>query len=183
MDDIVNTIMYLMDKGFDGDTLIMHPLAYPIFAFNGTLRSFFYSTAGARGSFVQYPSTSGGQPGDLSKYGKTVDLAGRNITGIDLPSGIIGKPIKLILSPYVPYNTSTKYTDLIIADSSKLGYLVVEQEPTTEDFRDPDRDIRHLKISERYAVAPKYNGEGIAVIKDVKNVRTFDPAPFYSITP
>jgi hypothetical protein len=31
-----------MEKGFNADMIIMHPLAYPVFAFNGTLRAFFY---------------------------------------------------------------------------------------------------------------------------------------------
>jgi len=42
LDDIVNGILKLMEKGFNADMIIMHPLAYPIFAFNGTLRAFFY---------------------------------------------------------------------------------------------------------------------------------------------
>jgi len=38
IEDIIDVAVQMMDKGFTPDTIIMHPLAYPIFAFNGTLR-------------------------------------------------------------------------------------------------------------------------------------------------
>ena len=53
--DIVEAAVKLINKGLNPDTIIMHPLAYPVFMYNGTLSALFY--AFGRGSIVQWPST------------------------------------------------------------------------------------------------------------------------------
>ena len=183
IEDIIDVAVQMMDKGFTPDTIIMHPLAYPIFAFNGTLRQFFYASTGDKGSLVQWPKIEGGQPKAYEFLGKTADLNGKHITSIELPTGIIGKPLRVILSRFVPFNKTTKETDLYIVDSENVGYLYVVEEPTTTDFDDPLRDIRKLKIYERYGMAPKFGGAAIGKIAGVKAVKTFDPVPFYALSP
>ena len=183
INDIIEVASVMMDKGFAPDTIIMHPLAYPIFAFNGTLRSFFYASTGEKGALVQWPKINGGQPKTYEALGQTADLNGKHIAAIELPTGIIGKPLRVILSRFVPFNPSTKETDIFMVDSENLGYLFVAQDPTTSEFNDPLRDIKKLKIFERYGMAPKFGGAAIAKIADVKAVKTFDPTPFYSIQP
>ncbi|HOJ95195.1 MAG TPA: hypothetical protein PK390_08140, partial [Fervidobacterium nodosum] len=91
----------------------------------------------------------------------------------------------IVLSPFMPFTPASGQTpaktDIIVADSSALGYLVVDQLPTTDEFADPIREIRKFKIVERYSVVPKAKGAGIAKIKNVSVVKTFDPIPFYQI--
>jgi len=182
-DDLLDVALQFMEKGFNMDTIIMHPLAYPIFAKNGTMRSFFFGSFGSKGSFFRWPEVSGGQPKFYEKLGKTFELNGRNIASFDIPSGILGKPIKVILSPAVPFDKDNKLTDIIVLDSANLGYLITAERPTTDEFNDPMREIKHFKIRERYGMAPKYDGSAMGIIKNVKVVETFDPRPFYSINP
>jgi hypothetical protein len=179
LDDIVDVALQFMEKGFNADTIIMHPLAYPVFALNGTLRSFFWASIGEKGQFYNWPQVSGGQPKFYERMGKTLDLNGQNIVGFELPTGILGKPMRLILSPAVPYNKDTKKTDIIVLDSENLGYLITAEKPTTDEFNDPMRDIKHFKVKERYGMAPKYDGSAMGIIKDVSVVETFDPRPFF----
>lgn len=181
LDDIVDVAVAMMEKGFNLDTLIMHPLAYPIFAKNGTLRSFFFRSMGDVGYFYNWPTVKGGQPEIYERMGKTRNLEGRNIVEFELPTGILGKPLRLILSPAVAFDKTTKTTDIIFVDSSNVGYLVTAERPTTEEFNDPMRDLRHLKIRERYGMAPKYDGSAIEIIKNVKVVETFEPLAVYTI--
>jgi len=114
-------------------------------------------------------------------------IKGQNISGVNFPSGVFGKGLSIVLSPFMPFTpasgSSPAETDIIVADSSMLGYLVVDQLPTTDEFTDPIRDIRKFKIIERYAIVPKAKGAGIVKLKGVKVVKTFDPIPFYSIQP
>lgn len=182
LDDIIDVAVQFMDKGFNVDTIIMHPLAYPIFAKNGTLRSFFFRSMGEKGTLFNWPTTKGGQPSIYEVMGKTADLNGRNIVSFELPTGIIGKPLRLILSPAARYDKNNKLTDIIVVDSENLGYLITAERPTTEEFNDPARDIKHFKIRERYGMAPKFDGSAIGVIKDVKVVETFDPLAVSTIT-
>lgn len=184
LDDIIEVAVQFMEKGFNMDTLIMHPLAYPIFAMNGTLRAFFFKSLGENGAFFNWPRVNGrGQPRPYEVMGKTTNLLGRNIASIELPTGILGKPLRIILSPAVSYNPDTKETDIYVIDSENVGWLFTAERPTTEEFSDPLRDIQRLKIRERYGMAPKYDGAAIGIIKGVKAVETFDPRPFYMINP
>lgn len=68
---------------------------------------------------VNYPTFTG-QPEQLAK-GKKMEFEGWNIQSIEIPAGIIGKPLKLILSPFAPYTAPVGSTpakaDIIIADS------------------------------------------------------------------
>ena len=181
LDDILEVALEFMENGFNMDTIIMHPLAYPIFAMNGTMRSFFWASLGDKGSLFTWPQVSGGQPELYKTLGKVKPLNGENITSFEVPTGIIGKPLRLILSPAVPFDKSDKATDIIVLDSENLGYLITAERPVTDEFTDPMRDITHFKVRERYGMAPKYDGSAIGILKGVKAVETFDPIPFYSI--
>jgi len=184
LDDILEVALEFMDKGFNMDTIIMHPLAYPIFAMNGTLRSFFFASLGDKGSFFNWPSTTmNAQPELYKKLGKIKPLNGENITSFDIPTGILGKPLRLILSPAVPFDKTTKKTDIIVLDSENLGYLITAERPVTDEFTDPMRDITHFKVRERYGMAPKFDGSAMGILKDVVAVETFDPRPFYMVQP
>ena len=182
LDDILNVALQFMEKGFNMDTIIMHPLAYPIFAKNGTLSSFFWKSLGDKGAYFTWPTLNGmGQEEIYEKMGMTRDLFGRNIASFEVPTGIIGKPLRLILSPAVPFDKTTKKTDVYVLDSANVGYLVTAERPNVTEFADPMRDIKKIRIRERYGIAPKFDGSAIGIIKDVSVVETFDPRPFYMV--
>ena len=52
-------------------------------------------------------------------------------------------------------------------DSSELGVLIVDQDVTTEEFDDPARDIRKIKLMERYGIGILNEGKAIATLKNV----------------
>lgn len=178
--DIMEAATKLINKGFNPDVIIMNPLAYPVFMYNGTLTAMFY--AFGQGSLANWPALA--KIANAEFYNK---VAGNNISGISLPAGVFGKGLSIVLSPFMPFTPASGQTpaktDIIVADSSALGYLVVDQLPTTDEFADPIREIRKFKIVERYSVVPKAKGAGIAKIKNVNVVKTFDPIPFYQIQP
>ena len=82
-----------------------------------------------------------------------------------LPS-YFGYPFTIIVSPFVPFDPATKLTDLFIFDRNELGALVVDEEVTTEKWRDPTVDIQKLKLREKYGIAIFNEGLGIGVIKN-----------------
>ena len=121
LEDLIEVMVKFMELGFEADTIIMNPLAYPIFTLNGTLRSFFFASLGEQGQFYKWPQTNGmTQPDIYEKMGKTRNLMGRNIASFELPTGLLGKPLRLILSPAVPYDPQTKKTDIYIFDSANV---------------------------------------------------------------
>lgn len=175
-DDIIVASSHLIAKGFQPNTIIVHPLAYPIFLTNPTLRGLFLYTQGRMGSWY---NNSG------ATFKSTIDpylgefqypAAGRQVTSLNFPP-LFGVNFDVVLSQFAPFNPTENTVDLLIADRNALGLLVVNQLPTTSDYDDKYRDIRKTKIIERYAVAPVYKGEGMALIKGVTLKKSYEKFP------
>ena len=79
----------------------------------------------------------------------------------------------VIVSPFVNYNPITKVTDIMLFDRSELGVILVDEDPTTEEWNDPARDIRKIKIRERYALGILNEGQAVALIKNAINVDNY----------
>ena len=52
----------------------------------------------------------------------------------------------------------------------ELGVLLVDEELTTEEWRDPARDITKIKFRERYCFGILNEGESVAVLRNIHNV-------------
>lgn len=83
-------------------------------------------------------------------------------------------PLRIVVSPVVPFNASSLLTDIIMCDSSELGVIIEDQPPTTDEWNDPTVDIRKIKIKERYAIALLNQGRAIRVAKNVKVIKSYD---------
>ena len=108
-----------------------------------------------------------------------------NIAPRYLPS-----PLKVIVSPHVKYGTgnldadnqedgyeeSVYVTDLIMADSQNAGLLMTKEGVSMDEWADPERDIRAMKIKERWGMALLAQGKGCAVAKNmvIKDNYVFD---------
>jgi len=79
---------------------------------------------------------------------------------------------------------------VILADSSATGVLVQKSPIRTEEFDDPKRDIRNLKIGEIYGFAILEQGKGVTVARNVvltkhynfDNVNSVTLAPISGVT-
>ena len=76
--------------------------------------------------------------------------------------------LQIIVTPFMRYDSAKRLTDIILCDRNELGFYIVDEEPTTEEFDDPRVDIRKIKIRERYALAIANEGHGVAVMRNVK---------------
>ena len=76
-------------------------------------------------------------------------------------------PMRIIVSPFVPFDPRKKLTDIYMFDSNELGVLIVDEDVTTEEFDDPKADIRKIKLRERYGIAILNEGQGIGVMRNV----------------
>ena len=52
--------------------------------------------------------------------------------------------------------------------------MLVKDDMSTDEFNDPSRDIRSLKMKERYDIVMLGDGEGITVAKNVDLVRNYE---------
>ena len=106
---------------------------------------------------------------DLNPLGNTYNIAPKY-----LPS-----PLKVIVSPHVPYRAATgigtsgdqteavKVTDIYMADSANCGLLMTKEGVSMDEWNDPERDIRAMKLKERWGMALLAQGKGVACARDV----------------
>ena len=190
MDDVFDAWAQVMSQGFMANTLLMHPLTWTMFIKDAQLRAFVQANGGgvmfanwtgnAQPKFwqggVNGPSsgmntlpgqTSGGvtaphglTPTPLLEYPQ-------NITSAPVLPSYLGTPLRVIVSPFVNYDPRRKLTDIFMFDSNELGVLVVDEEVTTEEFADPSRDLRKLKLRERYGMQMLNEGQGCVSLKNV----------------
>lgn len=188
VDDIFDAFGQVILQGFMPDTLLLHPLCWTIWMKDPYLRAF--ALAAGRGPWF---GTSTGNalnktPWEAASQGGMGISTGRNTIPGDNTAGLAATelesysqtltsaptvpslfpfPLRVIVSPMIPYDPRRLLTDIYVCDSAEIGYLIVDEDVTTEAFNDPSVDIQKVKIRERYALAMASEGHGVGVIKNV----------------
>jgi hypothetical protein len=81
----------------------------------------------------------------------------------------------VLVSPHVGYDASgaKPKTDIMMADSSRAGILITKEGVSLDQWNDPERDIRAMKIKERWGMALFEQGKGIAVARNITIDRNY----------
>lgn len=74
-------------------------------------------------------------------------------------------------------------TDLYLIDRNEIGANLVREEMSTEEFDDPTRDIRALKMRERYDLVVYGDGEGIVMAKELAVASSYEVNLVTQLTP
>jgi hypothetical protein len=86
--------------------------------------------------------------------------------------------LNVLVSPFVSFtgknNNEPAKSDIFLIDRNEVGSLLVKDEMSTDQFADPSRDIRSLKMKERYDIVMLGDGEGITVAKNVSLTRNYE---------
>lgn len=158
-DDLVDMAAVLHSENHAPTDLIMHPLMWPLF-----LKSAPYHLPGA--------PTLGWNTSVSSKEGVANSTA---------PMGL-----NVILSPYVSFTAKSGATpaksDVFLIDRNDIGTLMVRDDLSTDEWNDPTRDIRSLKLKERYDIVCYGDGENITVAKNVRLAPNYDVYVTRSLT-
>jgi hypothetical protein len=176
IEDIFRMYASMVDDGYVPNAIIMHPFGWLTFALNPQLRAFGFANNGEM--FQNYAGSpgSGGafRVGGLNQETKLTDPSAIATTASRLPAGFPAS-LNIIVSPFVPYDVGTNKTDFWMVDTNELGVLVVDEDVVTEEFDDPARDIRKVKLRERYAVENINNGQAIRTAKGIVIDKSIDP--------
>jgi len=177
LEDIYNAYAAILENGFIADTLIVHPLTFTMFLSDPVLRVMALEHGGGawfngwNGSGVnQNPFSRGmlGKAGPGMKPASEQSEAEKMINGTMKVPGYLGLPIRIIASPFVPYNKTTKLTDIYFVDSSNIGAIVVDEDVTMVEIPDKLHEITKIKFRERYSILPYNEGNAVGVMKNVK---------------
>lgn len=142
-------------------------------------------SAGSFGKFGYGSDPTGNDYGNLG----TGEVAGPNPFSVQLnPLGnsfniapkYLPTPIKVVVSPHVGYGKANSeeltgsedagevyVTDIIMADSQNAGLLMTKEGVSMDNWNDPERDIRAMKVKERWGMALLAQGKGVAIARDV----------------
>lgn len=153
-EDVVDMAAVLMAENHIPTDFILHPLMWSIFVRSGQ----------------SPPWGSGGM------------VAGQSMAAPRSPQGTLQSTapmgINVLVSPFVSFtaksgNTPAK-SDVFLIDRNEIGVNLVKDDMSTDEWNDPTRDIRSLKMKERYDIITLGDGEGITVAKNVSLARNYE---------
>jgi hypothetical protein len=186
LDDLFDTFAQIMLQGFNPDTVIMHPLTFVMFVKDPVLRAI--TLAGGNqiwfGNWRGNPAKTGPgsrthvSGGQAVQQGTTVssDVA----SGVDDFNQTIDSspllpsrwpwPLRIVVSPFIPYDPASKRTNVIVADSNELGYYIEDYPVKIDRWEDMATDVTKVKLVESYCFHIINEGLGIGVMRNVKVV-------------
>jgi len=202
--DLAVMFGYVTMRNYIPNTLIMHPLAWMVFATDPLMREIMLKNGKIASETVPQGSPSstfeGELPEDIQKLGPKYgpfgtgpgngpDSFGRmgasaftwklNPYGATFYTSpdFLPVPLQVIVTPFAYYKEhggragtvaeGKPTTHIIMCDSDAVGVLVQKSPIQVEDFEDPLRDIKTLKIGERYGFAIIDQGKAIVIAKNV----------------
>jgi len=178
LDDLLVMYSKIVEQGFIPNVLLMSPLGWLIFARDPILRAFGFANGGPIFQPLQ------GQAGLARSWysgginvGPTAQAQNTSSTYSNVPN-LFPSPLRIVVSPFISYTSQSgstaAYTNIIMADSNELGIIVIDEDVMTEEFDDPQRDIRTVKFRERYGLGILNEGKAIAVAKNINVSRAYD---------
>lgn len=174
IEDLVEVILAMMGHDKTPTNIIMHPLTWLIFARNqmiGNGMSF-----GAFGGSNVHPW--GAVQGTPGFAGLSPNASGQKfLLTPESTQNRLPFAITVDLSPFVRFDKTTKRFDMYCIDSSSVGCIIQKEGLNSGSWSDPERDIRSLKIKERYGVGIYENGLSIATVKNIAADVSYPTAP------
>jgi hypothetical protein len=198
LDDLFDMIAYLLNVGYNANTLIMHPLAWTMLAKDPYLREIAWM-----GLHQWWGGKTEGKVGETGWDDATnlrLHTTAPNLsdTRTAVPVSTFPMPLKVLVTPFVRFipkgaivykqdgtlsgattvtdaQSKALYplTDFYVLDDSETGVIVEKDPVETEEFRDPLKDIKNLKIRERYGLGTLSQGRSIVAARNVAVTLTF----------
>ena len=178
IEDFLDLVLALMSQDQVPTDVIMHPLCWVIFARNAMIGN--GMTYGAFGAQSVHPwGAVQGTPGfaGLAANGEGQKL----IMTPDQVQGRLPMPLTINWSPFVKFDKQRKRFDMYVIDRSNVGVIAQKEGLSTDNWTDPERDLRMLKVKERYGVGILDNGRGIAVARNLAVAPTHPVPPTVTI--
>lgn len=176
-EDLYDMYISMQSRGFTPDVVLIHPLAYGMWVKDPTLRAFTYENGGGSLFNAFAGSVTPNTPDSWKQVGRyqgptwadpsNKEREGTQNSRPNLPVGFPFGGLTIIPTWHVPFDPVNKTCTIMMLDTSELGAVVVAEDPTTDEWTDPARDITKIKIRERYAIVLFNEGLGISLAKNV----------------
>lgn len=174
VEDFLDLVLALMANDRTPTDIIMHPLTWVIFARNSMI-----------GNGLTYGAFGGNK---VHPWGATQGTGGfAGLAAEEGPQQLIMRPeqvqnrlpmsLTLNFSPFVAFDKVNKKFDMYCIDRNEVGVIVEREGLSTDNWSDPERDIRLLKVKERYGIGILNNGRGITVARNLAVAPTHPVPP------
>jgi hypothetical protein len=170
IEDFLDMVLALMGNGFVPSDVIMHPLTWVVFARNSMIGNGL--SFGALGGGNVHPN--GQVQGTPGFAGLSASSAGQKL--IMKPEQVQNRlpvPLTINFSPFVHFDKINKKFDMYCVDRNEVGVIVQKEGLGTDNWTDPERDLRMLKVKERYGVGVLNNGRAITVCRNIAVAPTY----------
>lgn len=178
IEDFLDLVLALMANDMTPTDIIMHPLTWVIFARNSMIGN--GMTYGAFGAQHVHPwGATQGTPGFA---GLAADEGPQQfIMRPEQVQNRLPMPLTMNFSPFVNFDKVNKKFDMYCVDRANVGVIVEKEGLSMDNWTDPERDIRLLKVKERYGVGILNNGRGITVARNLAVAPTYPVPPTVNI--
>ena len=174
VEDFLDLTLALMGNGYNPTDVIMHPLVWVVFARNSMLGNGL--SFGALGGGNVHPN--GAIQGTPAAFGMSNNGSGQKmIMSPEQVQNRLPVPLTVNFSPWVKFNKVEKKFDMYVLDRSEVGVIAQKEGLSTENWTNPERDIRNLKCKERYGIGILNNGRGITVARNIAVAPSYPEAP------
>ena len=192
--DVFEMYAYLLNRGFSPDTLLLHPLAWKLFATDPEMREVVLAQSTI--AQVQGGQSAPGWPTGFNGLGLRTQGTGLETTKGNVPKGpnawtqtlnplgatwqikpnYLPSPIQVLVTPFVPFSYGSQgiermdsgcSTNVIMVDSSNCAVIGQSESVRTDRWTDPERDIVNIKLREAWGMAPLEQGKAIAKASNV----------------
>lgn len=199
--DVFEMYAYLLNRGFSPDTLLLHPLAWKLFATDPEMREVVLAQstiAQVQGGKMAPNWGTGHQGYGLRTTGTgTEQTSGNNVKGPNawtqtlnplgatwqIKPSYLPSPIQVLVTPFVPFTYGTSgiermdtgcATNVIMVDSSNCAVIGQSEAIRTDKWTDPERDIVNMKLREQYGMAPLEQGKAIAKASNIAIAKNYN---------
>lgn len=178
IEDLIEMSLSMMEHGKSATDIIMHPLTWLVFAKNSMVGN--GMTWGAFGGQNIHPW--GAVQGTPGPFGLAANGAGQKfVLTPEATQNRLPMPVTMNLSPFVNFDKVNKRFDMYCLDRTSVGCIIQKEGLTTGSWTNPERDIRSIKVKERYGMAVYNNGESIAVARNIAAAATYPVPPTVTV--
>lgn len=169
MNDILDMAGAIMGEGYNPDYLAVHPLAWVSLAKDPRLQF----SALMNGSYNQSMPTPGIDSAAIKGY---------------LPFGMLN----IVVSPQLPFTfhqpitmnsillPQTNLTSMLMLEKQRSLVVLQRDELHLEEFNHPERDIKMLRMGERYVVGSLDGARSMAIAKNIR-LGVVNHAPVFNL--
>jgi len=199
--DVFEMYAYLLNRGFSPDTLLVHPLAWKLWATDTEMREVVLSQS----TIAQVQGGKSGSNWGTSHNGfglRTTGTGTENLAG-NIPKGAnpwvqtlnplgatwqikpsyLPSPIQVIVTQYVPFSYGAAGNEridsgcacnVIMVDSSNCAVIGQSEAVRMDRWTDPERDIVNIKLREAYGFAALEQGKAIAKASNIAIAKNYN---------